>query len=77
MRTIKLRGKEYKTGKWIYFNIYVENPFEHVPLKNCIKHYDGIKWLGIKPYDYVYGWWYYKSDDPDNYVMNNYTLIIK
>ena len=50
---------------------------EHVPLKNCIKHYDGIKWLGIKPYDYVHGWWYYKSDDPDNYVLNNYTLIIK
>ena len=50
---------------------------EHVPLKYCIKHYDGIKWLGIKPYDYVHGWWYYKSDDPDNYVLNNYTLIIK
>lgn len=50
---------------------------EHVPLKHCIKHYNGIKWLGIKPYDYVYGWWYYKSDDPDNYVLNNYTLIIK
>lgn len=49
----------------------------HEPLKNCIKHYDGIKWLGIKPYDYVYGWWYYKSDDPDNYIMSNYTLIIK
>ena len=50
---------------------------EHVPLKHCIKHYNGIKWLGIKPYDYVYGWWYYKSDDPDNYILNNYTLIIK
>ena len=50
---------------------------EHVPLKHCIKHYNGIKWLGIKPYDYVYGWWYYKSDAPDNYVLNNYTLIIK
>lgn len=50
---------------------------EHVPLKHCIKHYNGIKWLGIKPYDYVYGWWYYKSDDTDNYVLNNYTLIIK
>lgn len=50
---------------------------EHVPLKHCIKHYNGIKWLGIKPYDYVHGWWYYMSDDPDNYVLNNYTLIIK
>ena len=30
MRTIKLRGKEYKTGKWIYFNKYVEYPFKHV-----------------------------------------------
>ena len=54
----------------------VEN-LEHVPLKHCIKHYNGIKWLGIKPYDYVHGWWYYMSDDPDNYVLNNYTLIIK
>ena len=50
---------------------------EHVPLKHCIKHYNGIKWLGIKPYDYVYGWWYYKSDDPANYILSNYTLKIK
>lgn len=50
---------------------------EHVPSKKCIKHYNGIKWLGIKPYDYVYGWWYYKSDIPANYILSNYTLKIK
>lgn len=50
---------------------------EHVPSKKCIKHYNGIKWLCIKPYDYVYGWWYYKSDIPANYIMSNYTLKIK
>ena len=50
---------------------------EHIPLESCIKHYNGIKWLGVKPYDYVYGWWYYKSDDPANYILSNYTLKIK
>lgn len=50
---------------------------EHTPSDRCIKHYKGIKWLGIKPYDYVYGWWYYKSDIPANYILSNYTLKIK
>lgn len=45
--------------------------------KRCIKHYKGIKWLGIKPYDYVRGWWYYKSDIPANYILSSYTLNIK
>ena len=42
----------------------IKTPIEELehPSKKCIKHYNGIKWLGIKPYDYVYGWWYYKSD---------------
>jgi hypothetical protein len=50
---------------------------EHMPSKKCIKHYNGIKWLGIKPYDYVYGWWYYKSDIHANYILSSYTLKIK
>lgn len=50
---------------------------EHTPSNRCIKHYKGIKWLGIKPYDYVYGWWYYMSDKPANYILSNYTLEIK
>lgn len=50
---------------------------KHIPLESCIQHYNGIKWLGIKPYDYVYGWWYYKSDDPANYILSNYTIKIK
>ena len=50
---------------------------EHTPSSKCVKHYEGIKWLGIKPYDYVYGWWYYKSDKPANYILSNYILIIK
>ena len=44
MRTIKLRGKEYKTGKWIYFNIYVEDPFEHDYI-HTVKHL----WVDINP----------------------------
>ena len=50
---------------------------EHTPSDRCIKHYKGIKWLCIKPYDYVKGWWYYKSDEPANYILSNYTLEIK
>jgi hypothetical protein len=50
---------------------------EHTPSNKCIKHYNGIKWFGIKPYDYVYGWWYYKSDIHANYILSNYTLKIK
>ena len=50
---------------------------KHTPSDRCIQHYKGIKWLGIKPYDYVYGWWYYKSDIPANYILSNYTLKIK
>lgn len=50
---------------------------KHTPSDRCIHHYKGIKWLGIKPYDYVYGWWYYKSDIPANYILSSYTLKIK
>ena len=50
---------------------------EHTPSNKCIKHYKGIKWLGIKPYDYVYGWWYYMSDKQANYILSDYTLEIK
>ena len=50
---------------------------EHMPHESCIQHYNGIKWLGIKPYDYVHGWWYYKSDEPANYILRNYTIKIK
>ena len=50
---------------------------EHTPLDRCIKHYKGIKWLGIKAYDYVYGWWYYKSDVPANYILSKYILELK
>ena len=50
---------------------------KHTPSDRCIQHYKGIKWLGIKPYDYVYGWWYYKSDIPANYILSSYTLKIK
>ena len=44
MRTIKLRGKEYKTGKWIYFNKYVEYPFKHAYI-HTVKHL----WVDINP----------------------------
>lgn len=44
MRTIKLRGKEYKTGKWIYFNKYVEYPFKHDYI-HIVKHL----WVDINP----------------------------
>ena len=50
---------------------------EHTPSNKCIKHYKGIKWLGIKPYDYVYGWWYYMSDKQANYILSDYILEIK
>lgn len=59
------------------FNKTPVSELKHTPSDRCIHHYKGIKWLGIKPYDYVYGWWHYKSDIPANYILSSYTLNIK
>lgn len=61
----------------ISFNKTRVDELEHTPCKRCIQYYKGIKWLGIKPYYYVYGWWYYKSDIAVNYILSDYTLKIK
>ena len=44
MRTIKFRGKDCKNGKWVYGNIYTEDPFEHAYI-HTVKHL----WVDINP----------------------------
>lgn len=73
---LHIESKNKVVPEFAYDKTPIEE-LEHMPSKKCIKHYNGIKWLGIKPYDYVYGWWYYKSDIHANYILSNYTLKIK
>lgn len=73
---LHIESKNKIVPEFSYHKTPIEE-LEHVPSKKCIKHYNGIKWLGIKPYDYVYGWWYYKSDIHANYILSRYTLKIK
>ena len=73
---LHIESKNKIVPEFSYHKTPIEE-LEHVPSKKCIKYYNGIKWLGIKPYDYVYGWWYYKSDIHANYILSRYTLKIK
>lgn len=41
-----------------------------------IKHYDGFKLIGLKPFDYVYGWYAYEAKNNVNYTFKNYAIKI-
>jgi hypothetical protein len=42
-----------------------------------IRHSNGIKWLGIKPYSYVYGWYRLENPEPAQFLLNTYKIIIQ
>lgn len=68
-------------GEPLIFNISFErtniNELEHKPCKRYIQKYEPSKFyrfLGAKPYEYVYGWWAYRSEEPRKYILNNYRI---
>lgn len=42
-----------------------------------VHHSDGIKWLGIKPYSYVYGWYRLETPYPAQFLLNTYKIRIQ
>jgi hypothetical protein len=47
------------------------------PAASYIKRTNGTSWLGIKPYDYVQGWYPLEETVPIKYILNFYTLGFK
>ena len=41
-----------------------------------IEHDNGCKWLGIKPYDYVHGWYKLRKTTPVTYLLKDYKIKI-
>lgn len=46
------------------------------PAKKYIKTDKGLKWLGIKPYEYVHGWYCLSEQKETNIIMKNYKIKI-
>ena len=49
------------------------------PCKKFIQKYELSKFFrffGAKPYEYVHGWWAYRSETPTKYILNNYRIKI-
>lgn len=46
------------------------------PAKKYIKHSNGCKWLGIKPYDYVIGWYALGRQNHRAYILSSYVIYI-
>lgn len=46
------------------------------PAKKYIQHSNGCKWLGIKPYDYVLGWYALNRQEKKTYILNSYVINI-
>jgi hypothetical protein len=48
----------------------------NAPAKKYIKTDNGWKWLGIKPYEYVHGWYYLSQQKEANIIIKNYKIRI-
>ena len=46
------------------------------PAKKYIKHSNGCKWLGIKPYDYVIGWYALGRQNHRTYILSSYVIYM-
>jgi hypothetical protein len=62
---------EFSENKTLVTNLTDE------PAEKYIKHSKGSNWLGIKPYDYVQGWYPLKDTMPIKYILNFYIIGIK
>lgn len=46
------------------------------PIDKYINHSNGCKWLGIKPYDYVLGWYITTKRKKVTYFLNNANIKV-
>lgn len=46
------------------------------PIDKYINHSKGCKWLGIKPYDYVVGWYIITKRKKVMYLLSNYNIKV-
>lgn len=46
------------------------------PMDKYINHSNGCKWLGIKPYDYVLGWYITTKRKKVTYFLNNANIKV-
>lgn len=70
-----IKGKEHEyhfTNTEIKIETLKEKPSNH-----DIYHKKGCKLLGIKPYDYVIGWYAIPNKIDVNIIMNNFIIDIK
>lgn len=50
---------------------------DNKPAKKYIKKTKGIKWLGIKPKEYVQGWYCLARKKKANYILKQYMISIE
>ena len=73
--TLHIKGELF-LWELTYKDIYVEDLEEPV-LDKCIKRTSGFRLLGIKPTEYVNGWYCLKRRENVKYMLNGYKIIIK
>lgn len=52
------------------------NELDEKPMDKYINHSNGCKWLGIKPYDYVFGWYITTKRKKVTYFLNNANIKV-
>lgn len=52
------------------------NELDEKPMDKYINHSNGCKWLGIKPYDYVLGWYITTKRKKVMYFLNNANIKV-
>lgn len=71
---LHLSGKELQHRCAINKTLISE--LKEQPLKKYIKHDCGNKWLGIKPFDYVQGWYITNEQNAVKYIFKNFRIKI-
>jgi beta-lactamase class A len=52
------------------------NELDEKPMDKYINHSNGCKWLGIKPYDYVLGWYITTKRKKVMYLLSDYNIKV-
>lgn len=66
-------------GKIQYMYAYKKTnikELEKEPVESDIKHFEGNKWFGIKPMDYVHHWYKLKETKESYYIFSDYIIEI-
>lgn len=68
-------------GEELIWNLAIDKQYvsemEEKPAKKYIKKTKGIKWLGIKPKEYVQGWYCLTRKKKANYILKQYMISIE